>query len=162
MTFDPLTAAFEAGKILIEKIWPDPAKQAEEMRKLQELQQKGGLAELNAHVQLLAGQIEINKIEAQHPNIFVSGWRPAIGWVAALALALMYIPKAIVMTVIWTMQCYELIQVTSDISKLVLPSFPELGAMDIIGLVVSMLGVASMRSIDKFNGVDTKQMGKLK
>ena len=34
-----------------------------------------------SHAQELAkGQIEINKAEAQHKSIFVSGWRPFIGW----------------------------------------------------------------------------------
>ena len=25
-------------------------------------------------------QIEVNKLEAQHKSIFVSGWRPSVGW----------------------------------------------------------------------------------
>jgi hypothetical protein len=33
------------------------------------------------HAQELAkGQLEVNKAEAQHQSIFVSGWRPAVGW----------------------------------------------------------------------------------
>lgn len=107
---------------------------------------------------LKSGQLEINKVEAAHPSIFVSGWRPAIGWVAALSIALMYIPKAIVMTVIWTMQCLAVIDSAQDITAVVIPAFPELGAMDIIGLVASMLGVAGMRSYDKRHGTDTRNI----
>ncbi len=34
------------------------------------------------HAQELAkGQLEVNKVEAAHPSLFVSGWRPAVGWV---------------------------------------------------------------------------------
>ena len=36
-------------------------------------------------------QTEINKIEASHKNIFVSGWRPFIGWVCGSALAYQFI-----------------------------------------------------------------------
>jgi len=32
------------------------------------------------------GQIEINKKEAEHPSVFVSGWRPFIGWVCGFAM----------------------------------------------------------------------------
>jgi hypothetical protein len=104
---------------------------------------------------LKSGQLEINKIEAGHPSIFVAGWRPAIGWVAAGSLALMYIPKAIVMTFIWTYKCYVLL--SEDINA-VIPDFPNLGTMEIIGLVASMLGVAGMRSYDKLKGSDTKKI----
>ena len=99
------------------------------------------------------GQIEINKIEAAHKSIFVAGWRPALGWVAAVSLFLMYVPRAIVMTAVWATQCYEVIDTAQDISKVVLPVFPELGAGDIIGLVASLLGMAGLRTIEKRSGV---------
>ena len=39
------------------------------------------------HAQELAkGQLEVNKVEAAHKSLFVSGWRPAIGWICGLAL----------------------------------------------------------------------------
>ena len=87
MSFDPLSAALDVGKTLIEKIWPDPVKQSEELRKLEELHQKGDLAELNARIKLITGQLEINKIEASHKSIFVAGWRPFVGWVCGFGLA---------------------------------------------------------------------------
>lgn len=164
MALDPLTAALEAGKILVEKIWPDPAKQAEEIRKLEELHQKGDLAALNSHTQLLLGQLEINKEEAKSGKLFIAGWRPAIGWIGAGSLGLIYIPKAIVLTAMWTYQCYLIFHslpdtMTSEMVKgIVLPAFPDLGLSDILGLLGSMLGIGAMRSYDKINRVDTKQI----
>ena len=38
-------------------------------------------------MELIKYQAEINKIEAQHRSVFVSGWRPFTGWVCAFALA---------------------------------------------------------------------------
>ena len=93
---------------------------------------------------LQTGQIEINKIEASNANLFVSGWRPAIGWVAVSALFMMYTVKATMLTAIWVWQCYIVLSTGGAFASL--PLFPELGAMDIIGLVSSMLGVAGMRS----------------
>ncbi len=156
MSIDPFSIAFDLGKVAIEKIWPDPTKRSEQMRLLEELRQKGDLAQLNAHVQLMLGQIENNKIDAKSTSSFQRNWRPAIGWVGALSLALMYIPKAIVMTVIWTWQCIVIMQQNTNIYQIQIPAFPDLGVSDIIGLLMSMLGVAAMRSYDKKNGTDTK------
>ena len=160
MSFDPLTAAFDLGKIAIEKIWPDPTKAAEEIFKLNELKQKGNLAELNAHVQLMLGQLEINKEEAKNPNLFVSGWRPAVGWVGVIALFVMYVPKALVMTGFWCYQVYLTFTAKAGVIIPPLPVFPDLGVGDIIGLLGSLLGMAILRSKDKQNGVDTKEIGK--
>ena len=44
------------------------------------------LAEKQAHQAALA-QVEVNKAEAQHRSIFVSGWRPFVGWTCGVALA---------------------------------------------------------------------------
>ena len=39
----------------------------------------------NVQAQAMA-QLEVNKVEASHESLFVAGWRPAIGWVCALAI----------------------------------------------------------------------------
>lgn len=41
MSFDPLSALFDLGKSAINKIWPDPIKRAEELRKLEKMKQSG-------------------------------------------------------------------------------------------------------------------------
>lgn len=156
MSFDPISAAFDLGKTAIERIWPDPIRRAEELRKLEELKQKGDLAELNAHVQLMLAQTKINLEDAKSANRFQNSWRPSIGWVGAISIALMYIPKAIVMTYIWTVQAITILDSWDKKSQLAIPDFPDLGVSDIIGLLVSMLGVAAMRSYDKSKGIDTK------
>lgn len=102
---------------------------------------------------LKLGQIEINKEEAKSKNWFVAGWRPAIGWVAAISLALMYIPKAVVITTIWTIKCYMIL---SHNIKADIPIFPDLGVADVIGLVLSMLGIAGMRTYEKSKNVQDR------
>jgi len=159
MSFDPLTAAFDLGKIAIEKIWPDPTKQAEELLKLETLKQTGDLAQLNAHVQLMVGQLEINREEAKNPSWFVSGWRPAVGWVGVISLFVMYVPKALVMTGFWCYQVYLTFSVEAGVIIPALPVFPDLGVGDVIALLGSMLGMAILRSRDKEKGVDTKNIG---
>ena len=155
---DPLSIAalIKAGEMAISRIWPNKQEQAEEQRKLLELAQKGDLSYLSAHVELMLKQAEINLADARSANIFQSSWRPAIGWVGAISLALMYIPKAIVMTYMWSYQAITILNQWDGTGNLIMPMFPDLGVSDIIGLLMSMLGVAAMRSYDKKNNTDTK------
>ena len=44
------------------------------------------MAERHSQEQMLA-QLEVNKAEAASSSIFVSGWRPATGWVCVLGMA---------------------------------------------------------------------------
>ena len=64
---------------VIDKIWPDKSDQ-----------EKQAMANAFAVVQ---GQLEVNKIEAANPSIFVSGWRPYIGWVCGAALTYQFVLK---------------------------------------------------------------------
>ena len=57
----------------INKIWPDKT-EAEKQQ-------------LAAAVMVVQGQIDTNKVEAANPSIFVSGWRPFVGWVCGAACA---------------------------------------------------------------------------
>lgn len=152
MSFDPLSAAFELGKVAIEKIWPDPTKRAEELRKLEGIRQKGDLALLNAHVQLMLGQIEINKEEAKHKSLFVAGWRPFIGWVGGLALAYKYIVYEFV---VWGWSIAEASAKIPD--GVQAPPTPD--AMGLMPVIMGMLGIGAMRSYDKSKGTQTDSLG---
>ena len=139
MSFDPLTAAFDAGKMLIEKIWPDPVAQATEIRKLEELKQKGDLAELNAHVQLMIGQMKVNEVEAANSSIFVSGWRPFIGWVCGLSLAYAAMVEPLM----------RFIAMMNDYTG----KFPVIDTNITMQILLGMLGLAAARTREKEKGV---------
>lgn len=148
MSLDPLGSVFELGKSLIERIWPDENKRAEEMRKLEELRQSGDLARLDAHVKLMLGQLEVNKTEAAHKSIFVAGWRPFIGWAGGFALAYAGVIYPL-LTWLWVF-CQAKEWIPSDVSM------PPLIDTGILGTVVTgMLGIGTMRSYDKKQGTQT-------
>lgn len=151
MSFDPVSAAFDLGSNLLEKIWPDPTKRAKELRKLEELKQNGNLAELNAHVQLMVGQLEINKIEAASKSMFVAGWRPFIGWVGGMALFYQFIMYPLLMWV-WAVAIAKgYIPEGLDI-----PPVLETGAL--FSIVTALLGIGAMRSVDKKNNTKTDKL----
>lgn len=136
MVFDPISAAMELGTSVINKIWPDPVKQAEEQRKLQELAQKGDLESLNAQVKILVGQMEINKVEAAHKSIFVAGWRPFIGWVCGVGLAYNVILSPILD--IWL-------------------NVPEVNPDLLYPVLLGLLGLGTMRTFEKTKRVSREQ-----
>jgi hypothetical protein len=132
-----VTALLPALGTLIDRLIPDRA--AAEKAKV-EME-----AELiRASNEAALAQVEVNKIEAGHSSVFVAGWRPAIGWVCAGAMALYYIPMALVGTGLWAWACIQ--------AGAIVPR-PEMGIVEIIGLVTSLLGMGTLRTTEKLNGV---------
>lgn len=132
MALDPLTGILDVGKALIDKLIPDPKAKAEATQKLLEMQQSGDLA-------VIAGQNDINKIEAANPNLFVSGWRPFIGWVCGSALAVQLVAG-------------PLLQWGTNLAGHPI-TFPAMQTELLTTLVISMLGLGGMRTYEKLNGV---------
>lgn len=151
MSFDPLSAAFDVGKTIIEKIWPDPVKQSEELRKLEELRQNGDIVKLNAQVSLLTGQMGINMKEAEHKSVFVAGWRPFIGWVGGFALAYQFLFYPILLW-IWAIATIAF-EIPEGFEPPVLPV-----ADDLYTIILGMLGIAATRSYDKMKGTATQSI----
>jgi hypothetical protein len=152
MSFDPLTALFDIGKSAIDKIWPDPIRRAEELRKLEEMRQSGNLAELDAHVKLMMGQLEVNKAEAQHKSIFIAGWRPYIGWVGGMAMAYQFVVYPLLL---WG---WAIMEIRGIIPEGISPP-PVLDTGALFAIVTAMLGVGAMRSHDKRHKVQTDKLG---
>lgn len=75
MAFDPVSAAFDVGGKLIDRLWPDPAERDQAKLKLMELQQSGALAQLAAETELSKGAADIVKTEAAG-GFLASSWRP--------------------------------------------------------------------------------------
>jgi hypothetical protein len=75
MSFDPVSAAFDVGGKLIDRLWPDPTQRDAAKLKLMELQQSGALAQLAAETELSKGAADIVKTEAAG-GFLASSWRP--------------------------------------------------------------------------------------
>jgi hypothetical protein len=119
----------------------------------------GAIALKKLDNELLLGQVNTNIEEAKHKSIFVAGWRPAAGWVCAIALGLGYIPKFLVLTTVWTYQCFLIMNTWNGTGAApVLPLFPDLGLTDLIGLLGALLGLAGMRSFERKSGVATESL----
>jgi len=104
-----------------------PEQKAEIQQKLLEIENQG-----------LQAQIEVNKIEAQNASVFVSGWRPAVGWCCVMGLAYSFLIQPLCT---WAASFWSL------------PAPPPLDMSVLFQLLVGMLGLAGFRSWEKAQSV---------
>ena len=94
-------------------------------------------------------QVEVNKIEAASASVFVSGWRPAVGWVGVLGLAYQFLGYPLMQ---W---CWSFGQGMDLIPKELNPP-PDLDVEQLMTLLAGLLGFGGMRSFEKSKGVASK------
>ena len=118
----------DLASTVISKIWPDKS-EAEKQQ-------------LAAAVTLVQGQLDINKVEAANPSVFVSGWRPFVGWVCGSACAWNWIGLPIVKLglMVWGHPI--------DLSPANLS--------EMMPLLLGLLGMGTLRTVEKINGVAAK------
>ena len=97
------------------------------------------MADQHAQQALLA-QLEINKAEAASGSVFKGGWRPAVGWVCAIAFAYHFIFK-------------DLIIFGATFAGVDLPEMPEFDMGTLLTVLGGMLGIGSLRTYEKQKGL---------
>lgn len=128
-----------AGLKILDKVIPDPTAKAEAQLKLLQLKQAGEFKDLEADLQLAQGQMDVNKVEAASPEIFVSGWRPFIGWTCGAAFAINF--------VVGPMGEWGAL-LAGHAAK-----FPQMDIATMLPVLLGMLGLGGMRTYEKFKGV---------
>jgi len=132
MSLDPVSLLLEVGNKVIDRVWPDPAQAAQAKLELVKMQQSGDLA-------VIAGQMEINKAEAANPSVFVSGWRPFIGWICGSACA-------------WNWVGLPIVKVAAVYFDHPLPIAPA-DLSEMMPVLIGLLGLGGFRTIEKIQGV---------
>jgi len=89
--------------------------------------------------EIAQGQMAINQVEAAHKSLFVSGWRPAVGWVCVLGMFGNFI------TIPFSNFVLALLGI-----DIVIPLVPLETMMPVL---MGMLGLGAMRSYEKKNSV---------
>ena len=144
MAFDPVTAIFGVAEKVLERVWPDPAQKADALQKMAELKQSGELSFLNADIALMSGQIETNKLEAQHGGMFKGGWRPFVGWVCGVALAYKFVAMPAIVSAVQIIAFYSGAERVFPVHMLPVIEWPALSV-----ILMGMLGLGTMRSYEK-------------
>jgi hypothetical protein len=89
--------------------------------------------------EIAKGQMAINQVEAAHKSLFVSGWRPAVGWVCVLGMFGNFI------TIPFSNFVLALLGI-----DIVIPLVPLETMMPVL---MGMLGLGAMRTYEKKNAV---------
>jgi hypothetical protein len=131
MAHDPVTAALEIGGKLIDRFFPDPAARDAARLELLKMQQAGELA-----------QVAVNQAEAANPSVFVSGWRPAIGWICGAACA-------------WNWIGLPITKMALAYAGHTMPLSPA-DLTEMLPVLMGMLGLGGLRSWEKINGAAAK------
>jgi|TARA_R110000782_G_scaffold212530_2_gene300559 hypothetical protein len=97
-------------------------------------------AQLTLHLAKIdLAQLDINKTEAAHRSVFVSGWRPAIGWTCGAAMALNFL--------IFPLASFVLAQ-TGHLIEL-----PTLDMSEMMPVLMGLLGLGGLRTVEKLKRV---------
>ena len=97
------------------------------------------LAENHAHAEAL-GQMEINKAEARTGSRFIGGWRPAVGWIAAIGLGVNYLFIPVVGPFL---AAYTAVEVQPA---------------DMMALMPILAGMLGLRTYEKRRAIDTTKL----
>lgn len=97
------------------------------------------MAERHAQERAMA-QLEVNKAEAGHRNIFVAGWRPFIGWTCGISLAWHFVLSPVV------------VFVTAWIG-VETPNLPTFDMDSLMTVLLGMLGLGGLRTFEKSKGL---------
>lgn len=126
-----LGSVLEVGRDLIKRFFPDKSEAAKVEAEFLRMAAEGELKQIIA-------QLEINAREAQHPSLWVAGWRPFFGWIGGVAFAYAVIGHN-VLTWLATAKGWPQ---------------PPLMDHDLLWTVVTgMLGIGGLRTLEKTKGV---------
>ena len=118
---------------LLDKFIPD----ADEKAKL--AHEIATMAEKQAH-EANMGQLEINKMEAQHRSVFIAGWRPFLGWGLSFAM-------------IWHFVLVPMITFGFAYAGVVPPDLPAFDMESLMTVLLGMLGLGGLRTFEKAKGL---------
>jgi len=123
---------------VIGKLIPDANQAAQVNAELQKalIERQGEIDK--AIAEAARAQAEINMKEAEHPSLFVSGWRPFVGWVCGLGCAYGFVAQPFLA---WF----------AALAQVATP--PVLDINTLIGLLGGLLGLGTLRTAEKIKDV---------
>lgn len=127
----------------VDKLFTSDDERLERANERAKLDQEFQYKEDQLNAQALQNQTDIDKVEASSTNLFVSGWRPFVGWVCGFALAYAAILEPLARYVAVTFYGYT-------------GSFPVIDTTITLQVLLGLLGLGGMRSFEKAKGVAAK------
>ncbi len=130
---DPISSIAKVADTVLTRVLPDKPAQLAAQAELAKMQ-------LSGELQATADQLQVNLTEAASKSIFVAGWRPFIGWICGAGLGYEFLLRPL-LTFVTASFGGHIIAPTLDMSSL-------------NQLLFGMLGLASMRTVEKIKGLN--------
>lgn len=89
----------------------------------------------NLIAEINKAQLEVNKVEAGSTNIFVSGWRPFVGWTCGIALCYHFVLQPFLVFLLYSFG-YQI-------------DLPVFNMETLTTILLGLLGLGGMRSLEK-------------
>lgn len=119
--------AIAAGLKVLDKFIPDPEAKAKAEAELRQ-----SLMEWDR------GQMAVNAAEATNANVFVSGWRPFVGWTCGAAFAYHYVGQPLAIFIL------------AAFGKVV--TLPVFSMEALLTVLLGLLGLGGLRTFEKIKG----------
>lgn len=116
---------------IVNHFWPDKSQEEKNALALQ-------IQEMTITSDLMKGQMAVNQAEASNENVFVSGWRPFVGWVCGAAFG-------------WVFVIGPFLSFTLSVFKISVV-LPTIDLSQLSPVLMGMLGLGVMRTVEKVNG----------
>jgi len=125
---------------LIDKLIPDPAARERAKVELLKTERESDLEELRLAITADQAQTTINQTEAMHPDLFVSGWRPFIGWVCGVAFAYHFVLQPLL--------AFAILNAGGEVK------LPQFDMEALFTVLMGMLGLGGLRTIEKIKSAN--------
>lgn len=89
----------------------------------------------NLIAEINKAQLEVNKVEAGSTNLFVSGWRPFVGWTCGIALCYHFVLQPFLVFLLYSFG-YQI-------------DLPVFNMETLTTILLGLLGLGGMRSLEK-------------
>ena len=123
----------DLANTVVNKIWPDKSQQEKDQIAAQ-------IQMATLQYQQSLGQLDVNKVEAANPNLFVAGWRPFVGWICGVGFLISFLGPLI----------SYLVALAGHTGVV----FPNLDTSTLMTLLMGMLGLGGMRTYEKVSGLN--------
>lgn len=127
-----IASAIESVTSIVDKFIPDPDAKAKLLADI-----------IPAIAESDKAQNKVNEQEAKSESFFKSGWRPAIGWVCALGVAYHFLG-------------HPLIEWVSEVNEWK-GDAPDLEWQELSMLVFGLLGMGTLRTVEKYTGTNKRR-----
>lgn len=125
---------------IVNKLIPDPIAKAQIQLQIEQMAQNEEFKQIDTQLAAAAQQTDTNKIEAANINIFVSGWRPFVGWVCGCGFGYQFLFS-------------PLLGFVSSIFHGPVP--PSIDVSALSTMLTGMLGFGAMRTYEKIKGINS-------